>query len=111
MKAQLAIRENQLKLVDSDGLFIMKPSPEEYPHVAENEHATLLLMGKAGFNVPPCGLVRLNDGHLVFVIRRYDRNPDGQRIHQEDAMQAWPWQWNCSNAWSSVIWWAMMTIT
>lgn len=89
MKAQLAIEAGKLKLVDSNGQFIMKPSPEEYPCVAENEHATLTLMRKIGFPVPPCGLIRLKDGHLVFVIRRYDRDmASGARIHQEDAMQA-----------------------
>ncbi len=89
MKAQVAIQDGSLKLVDSGGQFIMKPSPEEYPHVAENEHATLTLMNRVGFPVPPCGLIKLEDGHLVFVIRRYDRDfTDGKKLHQEDAMQA-----------------------
>lgn len=89
MKCQLAIENGKLELVDSRGQFIMKPSPEEYPNVAENEHATLKLMAQIGFEVPPCGLIRLEDGHLVFVIRRYDRNFfDGTKYHQEDAMQA-----------------------
>lgn len=89
MKAQMAIEEGGLKLVDSGGQFIMKPSPEEYPHVAENEHATLVLMSRVGFPVPPCGLIELKDGHLFFVIRRYDRDFEhGTRLHQEDAMQA-----------------------
>ena len=89
MKCQLAVKGGKLQLVDSGGQFIMKPSPEEYPNVAENEHATLKLMDRVGFEVPPCGLLKLNDGHLVFVIRRYDRNfEDGTKYHQEDAMQA-----------------------
>lgn len=89
MKCQLAVDGGKLQLVDSGGQFIMKPSPEEYPNVAENEHATLKLMAHVGFEVPPCGLLQLNDGHLVFVIRRYDRNfEDGTKYHQEDAMQA-----------------------
>lgn len=89
MKCQMAIEKGQLKLVDHRGQFIMKPSPEEYPHVAENEHATLVLMKRLGFEVPDCGLLQLNDGHLVFIIRRYDRDlATGAKIHQEDAMQA-----------------------
>lgn len=89
MKCQLAIENGKLELVDNGGQFIMKPSPEEYPNVAENEHATLKLMDRIGFEVPPCGLIRLADGHLVFVIRRYDRSfLDGTKYHQEDAMQA-----------------------
>ncbi|GGE57709.1 putative kinase [Streptosporangium jomthongense] len=89
MKCQMAIEDKKLKLVDSGGQFIMKPSPEEYQNVAENEHATLVIMDRIGFEVPPCGLLRLQDDHLVFLIRRYDRNfTDGSRLHQEDAMQA-----------------------
>lgn len=89
MKCQLALSGGKLQLVDSGGQYIMKPSPEEYPHVAENEHATLMLMNKVGFEVPPCALLKLKDDHLIFIIRRYDRNfDDGTRIHQEDAMQA-----------------------
>jgi len=89
MKAQVAIEKDHLKLVDSGGQFIMKPSPEEYPNVAENEHATLVLMNKVGFPVPPCGLIKLKDDHLVFLIRRYDRDfESGGKLHQEDAMQA-----------------------
>lgn len=62
---------------------------EKYPHIAENERATLVLMIRVGFPVPPCGLIELKDGHLVFVIRRYDRDFEhGTRLHQEDAMQA-----------------------
>lgn len=89
MKAQMAVQDGTLQLVDSGGQFIVKPSPEEYPFVAENEHATLILMSKVGFPVPPCGLIKLKDGHLVFAIRRYDRNlEEGSKLHQEDAMQA-----------------------
>ncbi|MAM86407.1 MAG: hypothetical protein CME36_03735 [unclassified Hahellaceae] len=87
IKAQAAILENQLQLVDHDGEFIIKPSPEEYPGVSENEHLTLTLMTKLGYPVPACGLISLSDGHKVFIIRRYDRSSAG-KIHQEDAMQA-----------------------
>lgn len=88
IKAQLKVENNQLKLVDHDGSLILKPSPEEFANVAENEHLTLTLMRRVGFEVPDCGLIRLSDGHLVFVIRRYDRSPEGEKLHQEDAMQA-----------------------
>jgi len=89
MKAQMAVQSGRLQLVDNGGQFIVKPSPEEYPFVAENEHATLTLMSKVGFPVPHCGLIKLKDGHLVFAIRRYDRDlEEGGKLHQEDAMQA-----------------------
>lgn len=87
IKAQLKVEDESLKLVDHDGDMILKPSPESYPYVAENEHLTLVLMQHVGFDVPSCGLIALKDGHRVFVIRRYDRTQEG-KVHQEDAMQA-----------------------
>ncbi|ROU01477.1 type II toxin-antitoxin system HipA family toxin [Marinobacter sp. R17] len=87
IKAQLKVVNEKLELVDHDGDLILKPSPESFEYVAENEHLTLTLMRQVGFEVPPCGLITLQDSHRVFVIRRYDRTADGKR-HQEDAMQA-----------------------
>ncbi|WP_165857221.1 HipA domain-containing protein [Marinobacter sp. JSM 1782161] len=87
IKAQLKVCDGRLALVDHDGELILKPSPEAFEYVAENEHLTMTLMRQVGFDVPPCGLITLQDGHRVFVIRRYDRTSGGKR-HQEDAMQA-----------------------
>lgn len=87
-KAQLSVEDGKLALVERQGRMILKPSPESYPGVAENEHLTLRLMHAIGMDVPPCGLLALDDGHLVFVIRRYDRTGAGNALHQEDAMQA-----------------------
>ncbi|WP_038180120.1 type II toxin-antitoxin system HipA family toxin [Vibrio rhizosphaerae] len=88
-KLSLAINEdNQLGVVADKALFILKPSPEEFPHLAENEHATMLVMKFLGFDTPPFGLVRFHDqneaGELAFIIRRYDRLKAGEEaIHQE----------------------------
>ena len=88
-KLSLAINdENQLGVVEDKALFILKPSPEEFPHLAENEHATMLVMKLLGFDTPPFGLVRFNepdgDGELAFMIKRYDRlNAGEEAIHQE----------------------------
>lgn len=87
-KAQLRVEDGCLKLVERQGMLILKPSPESYPGVAENEHLTLQLMRAVGMDVPPCGLLQLDDGHLVFVTRRYDRTAEANKLHQEDAMQA-----------------------
>ncbi|EPT2758880.1 type II toxin-antitoxin system HipA family toxin [Vibrio cholerae] len=88
-KLSLAINEHgQLSVVTNKALFILKPSPEEFPHLAENEHATMLVMKMLGFDTPPFGLVRFSDpnnlGELAFLIRRYDRlNAGEEAIHQE----------------------------
>lgn len=88
-KLSLAIEDNELRVVSNGGTYILKPSPEEYPHLAENEHATMTVMARLKFVVPPFGLVRFrreDDQHdeLAFVIRRYDRGQnEGERLHQE----------------------------
>lgn len=88
-KLSLAINnDNQLGVVEDKALFILKPSPEEFPHLAENEHATMLVMKFLDFVTPPFGLVRFNDqdaeGELAFIIKRYDRlNAGEEAIHQE----------------------------
>lgn len=88
-KLSLAIdQSNQLGVVEGKALFILKPSPEEFPHLAENEHATMLVMKMLGFDIPPFGLTRFNDHNasdeLAFIIRRYDRlNAGEEAVHQE----------------------------
>ncbi|MGF1688038.1 HipA domain-containing protein [Photobacterium japonica] len=88
-KLSLAINENgNLNVVDNKGIFILKPSPEEFPELATNEHATMSVMKFLGFETPDFGLVRFNgddpDSELAFLIRRYDRTNNGDdAIHQE----------------------------
>ncbi|MEZ9768818.1 type II toxin-antitoxin system HipA family toxin [Vibrio breoganii] len=88
-KLSLAINErNELDIVESKALFILKPSPAEFPNLAENEHATMLVMRKLKFEVPEFGLVRFKDdtpdSERAFIICRYDRAKEsGEAIHQE----------------------------
>ncbi|MFA0415650.1 type II toxin-antitoxin system HipA family toxin [Vibrio renipiscarius] len=88
-KLSLAINdENELGVVEDKALFILKPSPAEFPYLAENEHATMLVMKVLGFDLPQFGLVRFSgqgeDSERAFIIRRYDRLKAGEEaIHQE----------------------------
>jgi serine/threonine-protein kinase HipA len=88
-KLSLAINDNrEFEVVETLGQYILKPSPERFPYLSENEHASMLVMKKLGFQIPPFGLTRfMSDEHGVeemsFVIKRYDRTEDGERIHQE----------------------------
>lgn len=80
--------KNMLDVVEDRALFILKPSPVEFPYLAENEHATMLVMKALGFELPPFGLVRFSgqdeDSERAFLIRRYDRLKEGEEaIHQE----------------------------
>lgn len=88
-KLQLVISDGYFNVVDSQGDFILKPSPDEFSLLAENEHATMQVMSRLGFDVPPNGLLAFktqstNDKpEYAFIIKRFDRDQQGNAIHQE----------------------------
>lgn len=57
-KLQVVQQNGAFNVVDHQGDYILKPSPAEFPFLAENEHATMTLLSRLGFAVPPHGLVR-----------------------------------------------------
>lgn len=86
-KLQLTIKEKQFQSIAQQGTYILKPSPEDHPFLAENEHATMQLMAKLGFLVPENGLIPFQSTseqtEYAFVIKRFDRTDDNKPIHQE----------------------------
>jgi serine/threonine-protein kinase HipA len=86
-KISLGMDRATLRIVAGASRYILKPQAVEYPFVPENEHATMLAVRAFGLEVPPCGLVRLADDSLAFVIRRFDRTDAGRRIPMEDLCQ------------------------
>jgi serine/threonine-protein kinase HipA len=82
----------------SGGDWIIKLPSSIYPAVPENEAAMLALAAQVGFNVPEHRLVRMTDieglpdlgsfaGNQAIAVKRFDRAPDGKRIHIEDLAQ------------------------
>jgi serine/threonine-protein kinase HipA len=80
------------------GRWIAKFPDRDYPRVPENEHTMLLWARRAGIEVPDFELVEAADVEglptefspsepWVLAIRRYDRGPAEERIHQEDFAQ------------------------
>jgi serine/threonine-protein kinase HipA len=55
--------------------------------MAANEIACLRLAREVGFEVPDTELITI-DGVPTLAVRRYDRTPRLERIHQEDGCQA-----------------------
>jgi serine/threonine-protein kinase HipA len=86
-KLSLRISDAQeLVLTRTDGAFILKPSPPEYPHAAENEHCAMLTGRLLGIPTAECALVEFSDGELAYLVRRFDRTPAG-KLPQEDLAQ------------------------
>ena len=81
-----------------NGGWILKFGSQRYPMLPENELQTMQWASRSGLVVPHNELVPVRSiggldprffdlGDNVFVIERYDRSPDGARIHQEDFAQ------------------------
>jgi len=71
--------------VKQNGLFIVKPAPDEFPHLPENEHAIMQLAKAVGFDVAINALVPFENGELAYVTKRFDIGPTGKRLFIEDA--------------------------
>jgi serine/threonine-protein kinase HipA len=76
-----------LQVPEIGGAYILKPQTGVYPSLPENEHLTMQLAALFGLEIPPCGLVRLTDQSLAYIIRRFDRAADGRKRRQEDFCQ------------------------
>jgi len=76
-----------LRVVGEGSLFILKPQTEEYPDLPQNEQLCTRMARAVGLRTPPTGLVRLSDGRLALLSRRFDRTPDGHRLPVEDFCQ------------------------
>ncbi|MFN8523637.1 MAG: HipA domain-containing protein [Chloroflexota bacterium] len=76
-----------LRVPDIGGEYILKPETGVYPDLPANEHVTMLLAAEFGLEVPASGLVRLLDGSLGFLVRRFDRPAAGGKLRQEDFCQ------------------------
>ncbi|WP_142592653.1 type II toxin-antitoxin system HipA family toxin [Pseudorhizobium endolithicum] len=88
-----------LPLGDEQGAYIAKFPSTSFPGVSENEYANLALAEAIGMEVPERELVEqsefegipeefetLSDGK-VLLVKRFDRDPGGKRIHIEDFAQ------------------------
>jgi serine/threonine-protein kinase HipA len=83
----LAIEQGALRLVVGAGHFILKPQAQTFPEIPQNELLTMRMAERVGIDIPPCGLVRLRDDTLAYVVRRFDRLADRRKLLQEDFCQ------------------------
>jgi len=77
----------RLILVSEGGEYILKPSPEEFPNAAENEHAAMITSKLLKIETATCGLVSFSDGELAYITKRFDRPGNKEKLHQEDLVQ------------------------
>lgn len=80
-------KNKALEVTPSAGTHIFKPSPESFPLLSENENLCMNLAREIAIETPSHGLVRMSDGRLAYVVRRFDRGQKGEKIHVEDFSQ------------------------
>lgn len=66
---------------------ILKPEMKRFPGLVENEHLCMTVAARAGLPAAKVAIERFGD-YPTLVVERYDRTPQGERIHQEDFAQA-----------------------
>ena len=88
-KVSLKLSDDESRLVTApqDGQYILKPEPSRFAHVPQNEHLTMCLARLTGIEVPPFGLVTLQDGAIAYLVKRFDRQDDGSKVAVEDFCQ------------------------
>jgi serine/threonine-protein kinase HipA len=87
ISVNLGVDRETLQVAAEGGLYILKPQTGTYPALPENEHVTTRLAQLVGIETAPAGLVKLKDGTLAYVVRRFDRLAGGGKVRQEDFCQ------------------------
>ncbi len=85
-KGLFTLLKSELHISAAKSAFILKPVGN-HPELPANEHLTMTAARRLGFDVPPTGLIEIEKVGLVFVIRRFDRTQENQKLLVEDMAQ------------------------
>ena len=80
-------KQGLMIVVDTGGLFILKPPTDRFEFLPENENLCMNMAAAYRIEVPPHGLLPLADDCLAYCVRRFDRMDDGSKLQQEDFQQ------------------------
>lgn len=78
---------SRLTIVGLWGQYVFKPQTEDYDLLPEMEDLTMHLAEDANLSVARHSLIRLADGSLGYITRRFDRDTHGKKIPMEDMCQ------------------------
>lgn len=87
LSVQVDKKEKQLKVVPTGGTHILKPTPEAFSFLSENENLCMNFAREMRIETPPHGLVKMADDRLAYLVKRFDRDEAGGKIHVEDFAQ------------------------
>jgi len=88
-KASIVLNQKTkyIEIAQGNGTHILKPTPAEYPELAEIEDLCMSLAEHLEMDVPPHAVLPMADGVSAYVVKRFDRLPDGSKLHKEDMAQ------------------------
>lgn len=83
----LNVEKKKMEVAGEHGTHILKPEPAEYPELPQCENLCINIAEKLDMEVPAHGLFLMADKKLCYIIRRFDREPNGEKTHKEDMAQ------------------------
>ena len=77
----------ELEAVAEGGTHILKPEPNQFPELPQNENLCMNIAAGFKMPVPPQGLFAMADGSLCYIVKRFDRLEDGTKLQKETMFQ------------------------
>lgn len=87
LSAAISIVDQEFKIVDQFGTYIIKPQNDLFPQLPQNEDVTMRMAKVFGLEVPFHGMLYAKDGSLSYFIKRFDRYGKGSKYATEDFAQ------------------------
>lgn len=91
VQMKLSVRVNPkswtLEAVAEGGTHILKPEPNQFPELPQNENLCMNIAAELRMSVPPHGLFTMADENLAYIIKRFDRLEDGSKLQKETMFQ------------------------
>lgn len=87
LSAAISIADQEFKIVDQFGTYIIKPQNDLFPELPENEDVTMRMAKIFSLEVPLHGMLYGKDGSLSYFIKRFDRYGKGKKFATEDFAQ------------------------
>ena len=89
MKALVRLNheKRELESVSTGGTHILKPEPDRFPEIPQNENLCMNIAESLNMRVPAHGLLPMADGKLCYIVKRFDRAEDGAKIPTETMFQ------------------------
>ena len=83
---RLNSEKSQLEVVAAGGTYVLKPEPQHFPALPQNENLCMSMAADLGLPVPAHGLFPMADGGLCYVVARFDRVGE-ERLQNETMFQ------------------------